>query len=91
MQCNNNCNVAFCASAAFGEKVQLMELRSGQFIAGKWRKGLGADAISPVDPATEETLNQFPAASVEDTEEAITSAHSAQGASVTYSVQPVRR
>ncbi len=55
-----------------------MDLKSGQLIAGKWRKGSSADVIAAVDPATEDVLNQFPAASASDTEEAIASAHVAQ-------------
>ena len=55
-----------------------MDLKSGQLIAGKWRKGSSADVIAAVDPATEDVLNQFPAASARDTEEAIASAHVAQ-------------
>ena len=55
-----------------------MDLKAGQLIAGVWRKGSGTDAITAVDPATEETLNQFPAASAEDTGQAIDAANTAQ-------------
>ena len=55
-----------------------MDLKSGQLIAGKWRSGNSADVITAMDPATEEVLNQFPAASAADTEEAIATAHIAQ-------------
>ena len=55
-----------------------MDLKAGQLIAGAWRKGSGTDAITAVDPATEEMLNQFPAASAEDTGQAIDAANTAQ-------------
>ena len=55
-----------------------MDLKAGQLIAGAWRMGSSADAITAVDPATEDVLNQFPAASAEDTEQAIASASLAQ-------------
>jgi succinate-semialdehyde dehydrogenase / glutarate-semialdehyde dehydrogenase len=56
-----------------------MDLKSGQLIAGKWCRGSSADAITAVDPATEEVLNQFPAASAKDTEMTIVAANIAQG------------
>jgi succinate-semialdehyde dehydrogenase / glutarate-semialdehyde dehydrogenase len=55
-----------------------MDLKSGQLIAGNWCKGTNSDAITAVDPATEEVLNQFPAASAKDTEDAIAAANIAQ-------------
>jgi succinate-semialdehyde dehydrogenase / glutarate-semialdehyde dehydrogenase len=55
-----------------------MDLKSGQLIAGNWCKGNSADVITAVDPATEEVLNQFPAASAKDTQDAIAAAHVAQ-------------
>jgi succinate-semialdehyde dehydrogenase / glutarate-semialdehyde dehydrogenase len=55
-----------------------MDLKSGQLIAGNWCKGTNSDAITAVDPATEEVLNQFPAASAKDTENAIAAANIAQ-------------
>jgi succinate-semialdehyde dehydrogenase / glutarate-semialdehyde dehydrogenase len=55
-----------------------MDLKSGQLIAGNWCKGTNADAITAVDPATEEVLNQFPAASAKDTVNAIAAANLAQ-------------
>jgi succinate-semialdehyde dehydrogenase / glutarate-semialdehyde dehydrogenase len=55
-----------------------MDLNAGQLIAGKWRKGNGADLITAVDPATEEVLNQFQAASAQDTADAIAEANVAQ-------------
>jgi succinate-semialdehyde dehydrogenase / glutarate-semialdehyde dehydrogenase len=55
-----------------------MDLKSGQYIAGKWCKGTSAEMISPADPATEEMLTQFPAASARDTEAAISAADTAQ-------------
>jgi succinate-semialdehyde dehydrogenase / glutarate-semialdehyde dehydrogenase len=55
-----------------------MDLKSGQLIAGNWCKGTSADVIAAVDPATEEVLNQFPAASAKDTEDAIAAANIAQ-------------
>jgi succinate-semialdehyde dehydrogenase / glutarate-semialdehyde dehydrogenase len=55
-----------------------MDMKSGQLIAGNWCKGNSADVITAVDPATEEVLNQFPAASATDTEDAIAAANIAQ-------------
>lgn len=54
-----------------------MDLKSGQLIAGNWRLGNSADMVKSVDPATEEVLYQFPAASAQDTEAAIVAASSA--------------
>jgi succinate-semialdehyde dehydrogenase / glutarate-semialdehyde dehydrogenase len=50
---------------------------SGQLIDGMWRKGSSPEILSSIDPATEEVLNQFPAASVSDTESAISAASKA--------------
>ncbi len=55
-----------------------MDLKSGQLIAGNWCKGNYTDVITAVDPATEEVLNQFPAASARDTEDSIAEANVAQ-------------
>jgi succinate-semialdehyde dehydrogenase / glutarate-semialdehyde dehydrogenase len=55
-----------------------MDLKSGQLIAGNWCKGNSADVISAKDPATEELLNQFPAAAAIDTENALACANIAQ-------------
>lgn len=55
-----------------------MGMGLGQLIDGKWRKGSDADVITAVDPATEDVLSQFPAASAADTEEAIAYANAAQ-------------
>jgi acyl-CoA reductase-like NAD-dependent aldehyde dehydrogenase len=55
-----------------------MDLKSGQLIRGNWCKGNSADVITAADPATEEVLNQFPAASAHDTENAIAAADVAQ-------------
>ena len=55
-----------------------MDLNAGQLIAGRWRKGGSADVITAIDPATEDVLNQFPAASAQDTSEAIAAANVAQ-------------
>ena len=55
-----------------------MDMGLGQLISGKWRKGSDADVITAVDPATEDVLSQFPAASAADTEEAINAANAAQ-------------
>lgn len=55
-----------------------MDLKAGQYIAGKWREGSSADVIAPVDPATENILNEFRAAAAKDTDEAIAAAHDAQ-------------
>ena len=55
-----------------------MDMGLGQLISGKWRKGSDADVITAVDPATEDVLSQFPAASAADTEEAINAANTAQ-------------
>jgi succinate-semialdehyde dehydrogenase / glutarate-semialdehyde dehydrogenase len=55
-----------------------MDLKSGQLIAGKWCKGTNTDLITTVDPATEEVLSRFPAASLKNTEDAIAAAHLAQ-------------
>jgi succinate-semialdehyde dehydrogenase/glutarate-semialdehyde dehydrogenase len=55
-----------------------MDMRSGQLIGGAWCKGHSSEAITSVDPATEEVLNQFPAASAQDTEDAIAAAKMAQ-------------
>ncbi len=55
-----------------------MDLNSGQLIAGKWRKGSSAIMIAAMDPATEDVLNRFPAASSSDTEVAISASDTAQ-------------
>ena len=55
-----------------------MEMGLGQLIGGQWRKGSGADAITAVDPATEDVLFEFPAATASDTQEAIAAAQAAQ-------------
>ena len=55
-----------------------MNMQLGQLISGQWRKGGGADAITSVDPATEEVLSEFPAASADDTRQAIEAANAAQ-------------
>ena len=47
-------------------------------IGGEWRRGGGAETIVAVDPATEDVLCEFPAASAADTEEAIGEASAAQ-------------
>src|SRR5947208_6538331 len=51
-----------------------MEMAWGQLINGSWRKGRSTDRITAVDPATEEVLNEFHAASTADTEDAIAAA-----------------
>jgi succinate-semialdehyde dehydrogenase / glutarate-semialdehyde dehydrogenase len=55
-----------------------MDMGLGQLIGGLWRKGSGAGAITAVDPATEDVLFEFPAASLSDTQEAIDTASAAQ-------------
>jgi succinate-semialdehyde dehydrogenase / glutarate-semialdehyde dehydrogenase len=55
-----------------------MDLGLGQLIGGLWRKGSGTGAITAVDPATEDVLFEFPAASASDTQEAIDTASAAQ-------------
>lgn len=55
-----------------------MDMGLGQLIGGEWRRGGGADSITSVDPATEDALSEFPAASESDTQEAIGAAHAAQ-------------
>jgi succinate-semialdehyde dehydrogenase / glutarate-semialdehyde dehydrogenase len=55
-----------------------MDMALGQLIGGQWRQGSGADAITAVDPATEEVLFEFLAASASDTQEAIAAARAAQ-------------
>lgn len=63
---------------AFPErKSDPMDMQLGQLIDGGWRKGGGADAITSVDPATEEVLSEFPAVSAADTQEAIEAANAA--------------
>jgi succinate-semialdehyde dehydrogenase / glutarate-semialdehyde dehydrogenase len=56
-----------------------MDLKSGQFVAGRWCSGTGGETITAVDPATEDILNQFPAASAADTGRAIESAQAGFG------------
>jgi succinate-semialdehyde dehydrogenase/glutarate-semialdehyde dehydrogenase len=51
-----------------------MEMAWGQLINGAWHKGRSTGRITAVDPATEEILNEFPAASATDTEDAIAAA-----------------
>jgi len=55
-----------------------MDATAGQLIAGSWRRGNSTDAITAVDPATAEVLNQFSAASASDTQDAIDAANMAQ-------------
>jgi succinate-semialdehyde dehydrogenase / glutarate-semialdehyde dehydrogenase len=50
---------------------------SVQLIAGAWCRGTGSEAIRCIDPATEEVLNEFAAASAVDTEVAIAAASAA--------------
>ncbi len=53
---------------------ELMGMEWEQLINGTWRKGRGADTITTVDPATEDVLDSFQAASAADTEDAIAGA-----------------
>lgn len=54
-----------------------MEKGSAHLINGEWREGRGADHMSVVDPATEELIGSFAAASAADTEDAIAAASAA--------------
>ncbi len=47
---------------------------AAQLINGMWCTGSGTDLLTTIDPATEETLNQFPVASAADTLAAISAA-----------------
>lgn len=54
-----------------------MDMKLALLINGQWRKGGNTEAITVVDPATEETLETLASASIADTEEAIASAEAA--------------
>jgi succinate-semialdehyde dehydrogenase / glutarate-semialdehyde dehydrogenase len=54
-----------------------MNMKSGQLINGAWCQGRGSDTITSIDPATEDVLNAFPAASAADTQDAIDAAQAA--------------
>lgn len=55
-----------------------MDKAQAHLINGKWCKGRSADVITVTDPATEEVLNTFAAASAADTQDAIAAAGVAQ-------------
>lgn len=54
-----------------------MDMGASQLVNGEWRSGRSEDNLTTYDPATEEVLNQFRAASAADTQDAIEAADAA--------------